>query len=79
MAEAFKAIVPPKNFGVTLFDNEQFITISIDPEDIENLQDDEVSDVIDYINNIKSALENHGAIVYIVRQALSDSEQDELD
>jgi len=72
MATAFKSIVPPKNFGVTLFDSGEFITISIDPEDIEKLQDNEVDNVVKYINDVKKVLEEHGAIVYIVREALKD-------
>lgn len=72
MATDFKAIVPPKNFGVTLFDNEQFITISIDPKDVEKLSKEEAIDAVKYINDVKSVLEKHGAIVYIVREALKD-------
>lgn len=72
MATAFRAIVPPENFGVTLLDNNDFITIMIDPEDIENLLDDQVDDAVQYIKDVKKALEDNGAIVYIVREALKD-------
>lgn len=72
MATAFRAIVPPENFGVTLLDNDDFITIMIDPEDIENLLDDQVDDAVQYIKDVKKALEDNGAIVYIVREALKD-------
>jgi hypothetical protein len=72
MATAFKAIIPPGNFGVTLLDNDSFITIMIDPEDIESLLDNEVDAAVQYIKDVKTALENNGAIVYIVREALKD-------
>lgn len=72
MASAFKAIVPPGTFGVTLLDNNDFITIMIDPEDIESLLDNEVDSAVQYIKDVKKALEDNGAIVYIVREALKD-------
>jgi hypothetical protein len=72
MATAFKSIVPPGKFGVTLLDNDSFITIMIDPEDIENLLDNEVDAAVQYIKDVKQTLEGHGAVVYIVREALKD-------
>lgn len=72
MSNAFKAIKAPENFGVTIFDSGDFITMVIDPEDIENLLDNQVDDAVQYINNVKKALEDNGAIVYIVRKALED-------
>jgi hypothetical protein len=72
MATAFKAIVPPENFGVTILDAGDFLTVQIDPEDIESLLDNQVDDAVKYINDVKKALESHGAIVYIVREALKD-------
>jgi hypothetical protein len=72
MATAFKALVPPENFGVTILDANDFLTVQIDPEDIENLLDNQVEDAIQYIKDVKKVLEDHGAIVYIVREALKD-------
>lgn len=72
MATAFKTIVPPENFGVTILDNGDFLTILIDPEDIESLLDNQVDDAVQYIKDVKKTLEDQGAIVYIVREALKD-------
>jgi hypothetical protein len=72
MATAFKELTPPENFGVTILDANEFLTIQIDPEDIENLLDHQVNDAVKYINDVKKVLEDQGAIVYIVREALKD-------
>lgn len=72
MATAFKSITPPENFGVTILDAGDFLTIQIDPEDIESLLDNQVDDAVQYIKDVKSTLEEHGGIVYIVREALKD-------
>ncbi len=72
MATAFKSIVPPENFGVTILDANDFLTIQIDPEDIESLLDHQVDAAVQYIKDVKKALEDQGAIVYIVREALKD-------
>ena len=72
MATAFKKLTPPENFGVTILDANDFLTIQIDPEDIENLLDHQVNDAVKYINDVKKVLEEQGAIVYIVREALKD-------
>jgi hypothetical protein len=72
MATAFKSLVPPENFGVTILDANDFLTVQIDPEDIESLLDHQVEDAIQYIKDVKKVLEEHGAIVYIVREALKD-------
>jgi hypothetical protein len=72
MATAFKSLVPPENFGVTILDANDFLTVQIDPEDIESLLDHQVEDAIQYIKDVKRVLEEQGAIVYIVREALKD-------
>mgnify|MGYP000287794655 CR=1 FL=1 len=72
MATAFKALTPPENFGVTILDANDFLTVQIDPEDIESLLDHQVEDAIQYIKDVKKVLEEQGAIVYIVREALKD-------
>lgn len=72
MAKAFKSIEAPENFGVTILDANDFLTVQIDPEDIENLLDHQVDGAIQYIKDVKRVLEEHGAIVYIVREALKD-------
>jgi len=72
MATAFKSIVPPENFKVVILENNDFLTILIDPEDIEALSDEQVEPAVKYINDVKKALENEGAIVFVVRDVLKD-------
>jgi hypothetical protein len=72
MATAFKAIVPPKNFGVVLLENEDFITIQIDPKELLAVPEEDRASAVKYINDVKSTLENLGAIVMILREALEE-------
>ena len=72
MATAFKTIIPPKNFGVVILENDDFLTIQIEPKDLTNLLDEEKPAVVKYINDIKRILEEHGAVVMILREALED-------
>ena len=72
MATAFKAIVPPKNFGVVLLENEDFITIQIDPKELLAVPEEDLEVAVKYINDVKSTLEGFGAIVMILREALED-------
>ena len=72
MATAFKAIVPPKNFGVVLLENEDFITIQIDPKELLAVPEEDLEVAVKYITDVKSTLEGFGAIVMILREALED-------
>lgn len=72
MATAFKAITPPSNFGVVILENENFLTIQIDPKDLTTLLDEDKPIVVEYINNVKKTLEKHGAVVMILREAIED-------
>ena len=72
MATAFKAIVPPKNFGVVLLENNDFITIQIDPKELLAVAEDGIEDAVKYINDVKNMLEGFGAAVLIVRETLED-------
>lgn len=72
MATAFKSIVPPENFKVVILENNDFLTILIDPEDIEALTDEQVEPAVKYINDVKKTLENEGAVVFVVRDVLKD-------
>jgi len=72
MASAFKSIVAPDNFGVILYENDDFITMEIDPKDLVNLSDEDKIKAVDYVNNVKKTLESFGAIVFIVRKALEE-------
>ena len=70
MATAFKSITPPENFKVVILENNDFLTVLIDPEDIESLLDEQVEPAVKYINDVKKALEDQGAIVFVVRDVL---------
>jgi hypothetical protein len=72
MATAFKSITPPENFKLVVMENEDFLTLVIDPEDIEALSDEQVEPAVKYINDVKKALEDEGAVVFIVRDVLKD-------
>ena len=72
MSKAFHAIEAPKNFGVSLADAGDWINIIVDPESVMKLQQSELEDAVKYINDVKKALEQSGAIVQIVREAVSD-------
>jgi hypothetical protein len=72
MATSFKSIVPPENFGVVLYDSEKFITVMINPKDLINLSEEHKAEIIEYINNVKKTLEDLGATIFIVREALEE-------
>jgi hypothetical protein len=71
MKKAFHSVIPPKGFsGVELIDNEMFITIRLDELNFVNLFDSQKREAIEYVFRIKSALEDNGATVLVVRKAL---------
>ena len=70
MSDAFHAIKAPNNFGVKVFDADNFITIYIGPEQLIKLSEDEQKEAIEYVTKIKSVFEKYGAIVHIVRPPL---------
>lgn len=72
MSTAFHAVTPPKNFGVILMDNEDYINIMIDPEEFLELSEDDQVIAVDYINGVKKALQDAGAIVQIIREVVED-------
>jgi len=67
MKMAFHSVRPPKRFKVELLDNDQFITIRADEKQFMRLLDEEKREAVEYINRIKKALEDNGAIVLVVR------------
>jgi hypothetical protein len=72
MASAFKSISAPKGFGVVLYENDDFLTMEIDPKELVGLSDKNKTKAVDYINQVKKTLESFGAVVFIVRKALED-------
>jgi hypothetical protein len=72
MATAFKSIVPPKNFGLTILENPDFITLQVEPKDLIDLSEDGKQEIVKYINDVKLALENLDARIYVVRKPLEE-------
>ena len=70
MRMAFHSIRAPKNFGVTVIDNDTFITIKLDERSFIEMTHDEKLDAIKYVTNVKKALEIEGAIVLVTREPL---------
>jgi len=70
MRRAFHSITAPKNFGVTLIDNENFITIKLNERSFLHMSHDEKLEAVRYVAIVKKALEMEGAIVLVTREAL---------
>lgn len=70
MRKAVHSITPPKNFGVNIMDNDNFLTIKLNEKDFEYMVHDEKIQAIQYVTKVKDALEQNGAIVLITREAL---------
>lgn len=72
MRRAFHSVRAPKNFFVDLIDNEHFLTIRIDEKKFLRMLDSEKREAIEYVIKVKSALEDNGATVLVVRKAVGD-------
>jgi hypothetical protein len=72
MKMAFHSIPAPNNFKVTLVDNEHFITIRAAEKDFMRLSVEEKYKAVEYMVKVKSALEDNGAIVMLVREGGKD-------
>jgi hypothetical protein len=70
MARAFRSIIPPKNFGINIIDNEHFLTIKLDERSFLPLTHDEKIDAVKYVTAVKKALEMEGAVVLVTREPL---------
>lgn len=70
MRRAFHSIIPPKNFGVNIIDNNSFITIKLDERSFLPLTHDEKIEAVKYVTQVKKALEMEGAIVLVTREPL---------
>ena len=70
MRRAFHSIPAPKNFGVTLIDNDSFITIKLDEKAFIHMTHDEKLEAVKYVAMAKKALEMEGAIVLVTREPL---------
>lgn len=71
MRRAVHSIIAPKNFGVNIIDNDQFLTIKLNEKDFLHMVHDEKMQAIQYVSRVKNALEQNGAIVLVTREAVS--------
>ncbi len=68
MRRAFRSIYPPKNFQVDIVDNDHFLSVVAREDVFMRLLDEEKRAAIEYMINVKKALEMNGAIVMLVRE-----------
>ena len=71
MRRAFHSITPPKGFAVELIDNEHFLTIKLNEHKFAKMVHDEKIQALQYVLNLKKALEIEGAIVLVTREAIN--------
>ncbi len=70
MRRVFHNIPAPKNFNISIIDNEHFLTIKLSERSFLTLTHDEKIDAVKYVTSIKKALEMEGAIVLVTREPL---------
>ena len=70
MRRAVHSIVGPRNFGVNIIDNEVFLTIKLNEYDFIAMGHDEKMHALQYVVQLKKALEMEGAIVMVTREAV---------
>lgn len=70
MRRAFHAVQAPKGFSVQVIDNDHFLTIKLDERHFVGLVHDEKIAALQYVVQLKNALEMEGAIVLVTREAL---------
>ena len=71
MRRAFHSIIPPRGFAVELIDNEHFLTIKLNEHKFAKMVHDEKIQALQYVLNLKKALEIEGAIVLVTREAIN--------
>ena len=70
MRRAFHSILPPKGFNIELIDNEHFLTIKLNELKFAKMVHDDKIRALQYVLNLKKALEMEGAIVLVTREAI---------
>jgi hypothetical protein len=58
----------PKNFSLTVIDNDHFLTLKASEKDFMSLSVDDRMMAVEYMIRAKNALEDTGAIVLLVRE-----------
>lgn len=62
----------PKGFGLTIVDNEHFLSVRASEKDFMSLPDEDKRRAVEYMVRVKKALEDNGAIVLLVREGGKD-------
>lgn len=70
MRRAFHSIIPPKGFSVQIIDNDAFLTIKLDEKKFLTMVHDEKIQALQYVVQVKKALEMNGAVVLVTREAI---------
>jgi len=70
MRRAVHSLTAPKNFGVNIIDNEHFLTIKLNEYDFIKMVHDEKMQALQYVVQLKKALEMEGAIVLVTREVV---------
>lgn len=70
MRRAVHSVIAPKNFGVNIIDNQHFLTIKLDEYDFIRMGHDDKIQALQYVVQLKKALEMEGAIVLVTREAI---------
>ena len=70
MATAFHMIKAPAGFAVEIMDCDNFLSINVDPNLLISLDHETQLAAVDYINAVKKAFEQLGAIVLISRDTV---------
>lgn len=70
MRRAFHSVQAPKGFAVTIIDNDAFLTVKLDERQFVRMGHDDKIQALQYVVNLKKALEMEGAIVLVTREAL---------
>jgi len=70
MAKAFRSLDhhAPKGFKLQVIDNDHFITVKALEKQFNSLDDFNKRRAVEYMVRVKSALEQNGAIVLLVRE-----------
>lgn len=70
MRRAVHSLLAPPGFGVDIIDNEHFLTVKLDEMQFVRMTHDEKIAALQYVVQLKNALEMEGAIVLVTREAV---------
>lgn len=75
MTRAMRSLdhLAPKGFGVTIYDEEHFIKVIASEKSFMILSDEDKRKAVEYMAKVKAALEDNGAIVWLVREGGEDN------